>query len=313
MGEVTAFRYDLDRVKGTLLREQETTEVEALVRRLHLLEEARERKRRGLLGGGWVRRPKPLFPEEVGAVDGALAAKETLGLHLYGLGVAVEGRERWVWVSRGATQGERARARMLGLELLGVARLLEASPRGYVLADGSRVAHLSALSAAGYRLGEPLGEEEPEGLRELLGDGRLLASALASERVVFFPKEETAGLKERGLFSVLLEARELAGPFPLRVDLHLGSHPLGTHVHRWFYRSSKGGLVKMETSTPHVPGEVLAALGETSSLEGVPFHLTLVDRLAKDGARMALAALEAELLRRAPPAVALRLLGPYRT
>jgi hypothetical protein len=288
--------------------------VDALLETVHRLLEGRERwraeaKRRGLLSA-----PKPVPVPALMAVDGAVAEQPTLGVRLYSAcacGLTPSGKEVILYDGENVGSAKEVKARMIALELALLSALLEAYPEALALADGSRISHLSALSAAGMRA-----ENWPKDLppaswgRDVAQSLRL---AITSPRAVFVPKEESGPVQTRGVMALLLEPGELYGPRPVEADLHLGSERYAPEVLRWYYMLPSRNVVKLETLRDHPPAEALAAIGAMSGYEGVPSLLVLADRLAKDRARAGLRLARECLLQSLPPETLMPLLGPYRS
>jgi len=301
--------------RGSGGREAKSVEgLNALLKTVHQLLEGRERwrteaKRRGLLSA-----PKPAPVPALMAVDGAVAEQPTLGVRLYSAcacGLTPFGKEVVLYDGENVGSAREVKARMIALEVVLLSALLEEYPEALALADGSRISHLSALSAAGMRAeGWPKDLPPASWGRDVAQSLRL---ALTSPRAVFVPKEESGAVQTRGVMALLLEPGELYGPRPVEADLHLGSERYAPEVLRWYYMLPSRNVVKLETLREHPPAEVLAAIGAGSGYEGVPSLLVLADRLAKDRARAGLRLARERLLKNLPPEALMPLLGPYRS
>jgi hypothetical protein len=243
-----------------------------------------------------------------------VAEQPALGVRLYSAcacGLTPFGEEVVLYDGENVGSAKEVKARMIALELALLSALLEAYPEALVLADGSRISQLSALSAAGMRA-----ENWPKDLppaswgRDVAQSLRL---AITSSRAVFVPKEESGPVQTRGVMALLLEPGELYGPRPVKADLHLGSERYVPEVLRWYYMLPSRNVVKLETLRDHPPAEALAAIGAMSGYEGVPSLLVLADRLAKDRARAGLRLARERLLQSLPPETLMPLLGPCRS
>jgi len=288
--------------------------VNALLKVVQRILENRDRWRAEAMRRGLLRIPKPADAPTFLAVDGAVAEEPTLGLRLYSAcayGITPEGEEVAVFDRESVAASKEIRPRMIALELALLSKLLEEYPEAFVLADGSRISHLSALSGAGMRV-----ENWPKDLPPASWGkdvAQSLRLAITSPRAVFVPKEESGPLQTRGVMGLLLEPGELYGPRPVKADLHLGSERYANGVLRWYYALPSRNVVKLETLEDHPPIEVLAAIGARSGYRGTPSPLALVDRLAKKGADLGLKIVRKCLLWKLPPEALMPLMGPYRS
>jgi hypothetical protein len=292
----------------------ERSGVDALLEVVHRLLENRDRWRAEAADRGLLSAPKPADTPAFSAVDGAVAEEPTLGLRLYSAcayGITPEGEKVAVFDRKSVAPPKKIRARMIALELALLSQLLEEYPEAFVLADGSRISHLSALSGAGMRA-----ENWPEDLPPASWGkdvAQSLRTAITSPRAVFVPKEESGPVQTRGVIALLLEPGELYGPRPVKADLHLGSERYADGVLRWYYALPSRNVVKLETLVDHPPVEVLAAIGARSGYRGTPSPLALVDKLAKRGASLGLKLVRKHLLWKLPSEALMPLMGPYRS
>jgi hypothetical protein len=288
--------------------------VSALLETVRRLLEGREKWRSAAREGGLLLKPKPAPVPALMAVDGAVAEQPTLGVRLYSAcacGLTPRGERVSLFDPENVGPAKEVKARMIALELALLSALLEEYPEAFALADGSRISHLSALSAAGMRAkGWPKDLPPASWGKDVAQSLRL---AVTSPRVVFVPKEESGPVQTRGVMALLLEPGELYGPRPIKADLHLGSERYAPEVLRWYYMLPSRNVVKLETLRDHPPAEVLAAIGARSGYEGVPSLLALADRLAKEGVRAGLKLARERLLRSLPPETLMPLLGPHRS
>jgi len=293
----------------------EVDDMDKLVEMVHRLLENRDKWRVEASQRGLLRKPTPASIPALIAVDGAIAKEPALGVRLYSAcayGLLPDGRSVPLFDSKNLGSAKKIEVRMIALELALLSRLLEEYPEDFALADGSRISHLSELSGAGIRANSWPQDLPPASWGKDVAQS--LRLAITSPRVVFVPKEESGSVQTRGVMALLLEAGELYGPKPFKVNLHLGNEHYAEKVFRWYYKLPFGNVVKLETLREDEPSvEVLASMAARSGYEGTPSVLAIVDKLAKDGAIAGLKIARERLLRKLPPSSFIPILGPYRS